>query len=123
MAEIPNEKRYSSARQLAAHAGVTPKHHQSGESVKRASVMTKVGNARIRKALYFPAITAKRFNPIIREFCQKLEKRGKTKMAIIGAAMRKLLHQVFGVLKSGKVFDPHYGARIQELVLISRVFH
>ena len=119
MAEIPDVKRYSSARQLAAHAGVTPRHHESGTSVKRASVISKIGNARIRKALYFPAMAAKRFNPIISAFCKRLQQRGKTKMAIIGAAMRKLLHQVFGVLKSGKAFDPHYGARIQELALIS----
>jgi transposase len=119
MAEIGDVKRYTSARQLAAHAGVTPKHHQSGTSVKKASVISKIGNSRIRRALYFPAITAKRFNPIISEFCKRLGKRGKTKMAIIGAAMRKLLHQVFGVLKSGKAFDPNYGARDHNLELTS----
>src|SRR5262249_3217775 len=109
MAEIPDVNRYSSARQLAAHAGATPRRHESGTSVKRGSVMSKIGNVRLRKALYYPAITAKRFNPIISEFCKRLEQRGKTKMAIIGAAMRKLLHQVFGVLRSGKAFDPNYG--------------
>ena len=117
MAEIADVKRYSNARQLAAHAGVTPKHHQSGTSVKKASVISKIGNSRIRKALYFPAMTAKRFNPINREFCHRLEKRGKTKMAIIGAVMRKILHQVFGVLKSGKAFDPNYEGKIQEFAL------
>ena len=110
MAEIPDVNRYTSARQLAAHAGATPRRHESGTSVKRASVMSKVGNVRLRKALYFPAMTAKRFNPIISRFCKRLEQRGKTKMAVIGAAMRKLLHQVFGVLKSGKAFDPNYGS-------------
>src|SRR5207248_1715235 len=83
----------------------------SGISVERASVISKIGNARIRKALYFPAMAAKRFNPIISAFCKRLQQRGKTKMAIIGAAMRKLLHQVFGVLNSGKAFDPDYAAK------------
>jgi transposase len=119
MAEIVDVRRYSSARQLAAHAGVTPRHHQSGTSVKRASVISKIGNGRIRRALYFPAITAKRFNPIISEFCKRLEQGGKTKMAIIGAAMRKLLHQVFGVLKSGKAFDPNYATKTHSVELTS----
>jgi hypothetical protein len=37
---------------------------------------------------------------------QRLAERGKAKMVIIGAAMRKLLHICFGVLKNGAPFDP-----------------
>jgi hypothetical protein len=55
-----------------------------------------------------PAIVAKQHNPIIKAFCKRLCDRGKSPMAIIGAAMRKLLHLAYGVLKSGKTFDPRY---------------
>lgn len=50
-------------------------------------------------------ISAKRYNPIINAFCDKLKASGKPTMLIIGAAMRKLIHLIFGVLKSGKPFD------------------
>ena len=59
--------------------------------------------------MYFPAIVARRYNPILQAFCDNLLARGKHKMAVIGAAMRKLLHLAYGVVKSGKAFDPHYG--------------
>jgi len=59
----------------------------------------------VRKALYFPAITAIRHNPIIRELSHRLAQRGKCKMVIIGAAMRKLLHIAFGVLKARPPFS------------------
>jgi len=101
---------YSSARQVAAHAGLTPRHHESGTSVHGPTRLSKTGNARLRRALYLPAVVAKRYNPIIRAFCQRLEKRGKRPMEIVGAAMRKLLHIVYGVLKSGKAFDPSFAS-------------
>ena len=53
-------------------------------------------------------MTAKRYNPIVRSFCQRLASHGKNKMQVIGAAMRKLIHIAFGVLKSGKKFDPNH---------------
>jgi transposase len=62
----------------------------------------------LRKALYLPAIVARRYNPLIQVFCDRLLATGKSKMAMIGAAMYKLLRQVFGVLKSGLPFDPNF---------------
>jgi len=101
---------YSSARQVAAHAGLTPRHHQSGTSVQRRTKLSKTGNRRLRRALYMPALSAKHYNPIIQAFCQRLAKRGKRPMEIVGAAMRKLLHIAYGVLKSGKAFDPSFAS-------------
>jgi hypothetical protein len=53
-------------------------------------------------------MVAKQYNPIVRSFCQRLARNGKNKMEVIGAAMRKLIHIIFGVLKSGKNFDPNH---------------
>ena len=97
-------ERYSSARALAAQAGVTPRKRQSGTSLKQTS-LSKLGNARLRKALYFPAIVARQHNEIIKEFAKRLKKNGKTPMQIVCAAMRKLLHIAFGVLKHKRAFD------------------
>lgn len=103
LAEIEFE-RYTSARQIAAQAGVTPRKRQSGTSLKQTA-LSKLGNARLRKSLYFPAIVAKQHNEIIKEFAIRLKKRCKAPMQIICAVMRKLLHIAFGVLKHKRPFD------------------
>jgi len=47
----------------------------------------------------------------------RLREAGKCKMVILGAAMRKLLCIAFGVLKSGKPFDPNYDANYHQELL------
>jgi len=103
LSEIEFE-RYRSARSVAAQAGVTPRKRQSGTSLKQTN-LSKLGNARLRKALYFPAIVARQHNEIVKVFAERLKKRGKTPMQIVCAAMRKLLHIAFGVLKQNRAFD------------------
>jgi len=105
LAELGDYERFESARQAAAYAGLTPSHHESGSSVHRNPRLSKVGSSRLRRALYFPAITALRCNAAIEAFGDRLADRGKEKMVIIGAAMRKLLHICYGVLKNGTPFD------------------
>ena len=61
-----------------------------------------------------PALTAMRHNPIVRALAQRLEDRGKKKMTIVAAAMRKLVHLAYGVLKTGMPFDPKYVVNMQE---------
>ena len=72
--------------------------------------MSQKGNRRLRKALYFPAIVGMRYNPILRTFAERLLARGKAKMVVIGAVMRKLAHLIYGVLSNKKPFDAAYGA-------------
>jgi len=110
LGELCYIKTYNNARQLVAYAGLAPKQHLSGSTVQRISRVSKTSNAQVRKALYFPAIVVQRYNPCIKEFCQRLPLAGKNKMQVICAAMRKLLHLAFGVLKSNKPFDPSYAA-------------
>ena len=107
LAEIDGLPQYKSARQVAAYAGLTPRNKRSG-TIRGKTSLSKTGNSRVRKALFLPAITAKRHSPIVRSFCERLALHGKTKMQIIGAAMRKLIHMAYGVLKTGKHFDPNH---------------
>lgn len=105
VSELRSPDRFENAREVAAYAGVVPSHHESGTSVRGRPRMSKVGNARLRRALYFPAMSALRCNSAIKAFGDRLKERGKEKMVVIGAAMRKLLHICYGVLKSGRAFD------------------
>lgn len=111
LAEIRDIRAFDSAAQLAAYAGITPRHYRSGTSVHGRTRMSKRGNALLRAALYFPAMVALRHNPIIRAFGERLKASGHAPKSIIGAAMRKLLHLVFGVLKSGRPFDPAFSSQ------------
>lgn len=101
-------QRFENAKQVAAFVGLNPKQHESGSSVRGRTRISKMGDGNLRKSLYMPAIVAKKYNPIIKEFCERLKKAGKPPMLIIGAAMRKLLHLIYGVLKSGKPFDANW---------------
>ena len=67
-------------------------------------MQTRAGS-RCAKASYFPAIAAIRFNPSLQPLAARLRGAGKPPMLIIGAAMRKLIHLAFGVLKSGRAYD------------------
>ena len=108
LAEITDLSHYRSARQVAAYAGLVPRERQSGSSVRGRTRLSKIGNARLRRALYFPAITALRCSPFFQEWAEGLQKRGKSKMSVICAVMRKLVHVAYGVLKHGKAFDPQW---------------
>jgi transposase len=105
IAELGETGRFDSARQAAAYAGLTPTHYRSGSSIRRKPRLSKVGSSRLRKALYFPALAALQYNDAIRALGDRLANRGKAKMVIVGAAMRKLLHICYGVLKNGTPFD------------------
>lgn len=106
--EVPDVTKFASAKQLSAFIGLSPQQVQSGSSVRRKARLSKRGNARLRKDLYFPAIAAIRFNPIVRRFAERLRAAGKSKMLIIGAVMRKLVHIAYGVLKHRRPFDPNF---------------
>ena len=111
LAELGNWQRFDSARAAAAYVGVVPRIWDSGTSVHAPSRMCKIGNARLRKALYWPAVTAVRHNPVLKAMKERMRAAGKSEMAVIGAAMRRLVHLAFGVLKSGKAFDARVALR------------
>lgn len=108
LAEFRAITEFEDVRQLVAYAGLNPRQRQSGTSVKGVSHISKTGRASIRAALYMPAICAQQHNPILRVYALRLAQAGVCKMAIVIAVMRKLLHLVYGILKSGQPFDPHH---------------
>jgi transposase len=98
---------FTHAKQVVAFAGLAPKLRESGKW-RGSTHIAKNGDPTLRKALYMPALSAWTHNPVIRVFCERLKANGKNGKAIACAAMRKLIHIAFGVLKSGKPFDPNY---------------
>ncbi|PKL98642.1 MAG: IS110 family transposase [Gammaproteobacteria bacterium HGW-Gammaproteobacteria-7] len=98
--------RFNKAREAVAFAGLDPRQHESGSSVRGKPRLSKVGHALLRRALYMPAMVATTRTVWGRAFRDRLAAAGKPPMLILGAMMRKLVHVAFGVLKSGKPFNP-----------------
>ena len=98
-------RNFERAEQLAAYLGLVPVQWESGSSVRGRPRMSKAGPAHLRKLLYMPALVAIQRNPHIKALYVRLTAKGKSKMAAIGAAMRKLAHLCFGVVKTGRAYD------------------
>jgi transposase len=113
LGELPSVDRFQHSGQVVAYAGLSPQQRSSGSSVKKKTRLTKIGNRNLKTGLYFPAMTAMKHNPLVFALALRLEKRGKEKMVIIGAAMKKLLQLSYGVLKSRMPFDPNYAVSPQ----------
>lgn len=99
-------ERFDTARQFVAFAGLSPRQHESGSSVRARPRMSKIGHAFLRHALYMPAMVTLYHTDWGRRFRERLAAQGKPAKLIIGAMMRKLAQVAFGVIKSGKLFDP-----------------
>jgi transposase len=107
LAEMPEPGVLRRSGEIVAYAGLNPSHHRSGSSIDRPTRISKVGNATLRSSLYMPALSAMRFNPAVAALVARLKSAGRLKpKQIVVAAMRKLLVLCFGVLKTGKRFDP-----------------
>ena len=108
LAELDELEKFDHVRKMVAFIGLAPKETLSGSSIKGKSRLCKIGNARLRKALYMPALVSIQCNPVMISFYNRLKDKGKNGKVIVCAIMRKLVHVTFGVLKSGKKYDPNF---------------
>lgn len=108
MLAVMHTHQFDRAEQLAAYLGLVPVERQSGSSVHGRSRLSKTGPASIRAVLYMAALVAIKHNRHIKESYQRLLAKGKSKMAALGAAMRKLVHLCFGVIKNQSLYQIDY---------------
>lgn len=104
LAELPADLR--DARAATAYAGLNPRHRESGSSLRGKTSLSKIGNSRLRRLLYVPALTALKHNPILKDQSDRLALRGKQGKVRVVAIMRKLLCICIGVLKSKQPWNP-----------------
>ncbi|MGH9929546.1 MAG: IS110 family transposase [Pyrinomonadaceae bacterium] len=105
LAEFGDPLDYDGPRAMVAFAGLNPQLADSGKFSGR-SVISKTGPSRIRAAMYLPCVTAIKYNPAMAAMSVRLKANGKVGKQIVCAVMRKMLHIIYGVLKSGQPFDP-----------------
>ena len=108
LAELHMFERCDRVQKVVAFVGLAPRQFLSGSSLKGKPRLSKVGSARLRKALYMPALVSIQCNPIIQNLYRRLKEKKKNGKLIVCAIMRKLVHLVFGILKSGRPFDPNF---------------
>jgi transposase len=110
-------------KQFTRYAGLDIVFFQSGSSVYRlpriSKQASKQANWRIRRALSMAALSAIRHNPVVRAYYLKLVASGRPKKSALMAAMRKLLHQCYGILKKTKLpliqLMPNYTGFLQTI--------
>ncbi len=120
LAELASLPADLDVRQWVAQAGLDPRQHTSGSSVEKKPRISKAGNRHLRRALYMPALVAVRHDPHLRAFYLHLVARGKAKMQALVAAMRKLLHAIFGMFKQDQLFD---GAKVYAALPLQLPLH
>jgi transposase len=97
------------AKAVVAYAGLNPARRESGTWAGR-SVISRIGSPALRRALFMPAMAAVRCNPMVMALKKRLSDAGRLRpKQILVAAMRKLLVLCWGILRSGRPFDPSYG--------------
>ena len=108
--------RFETPGQLVAYFGALPIEVSSGVDRDgkargpRRFVMSRRGNDLVRRYLWMAALSAIRCNPAVRAlYARVVAKHPEHKAIAVGHAMRKLLHLVFAIWKSGRPFNPeHY---------------
>jgi transposase len=97
LAELP-ELGVLNRQQIAALVGVAPFNRDSGRSRGRRAIWG--GRASVRSVLYMATLSARRCNPAIRAFAERLEREGKHFKVAMVACMRKLLIHLNTMLKT-----------------------
>ena len=105
LAEISDFRAFGHNKQITAFVGLNPQDRQSGSSVRGRARISKVGNARLRAILYMCALTARRHNPTLKTFADRLRDTGKSPKVVLLAVARKLLVIAYGIMKTRRPFE------------------
>jgi transposase len=108
LAYIGRPERFKSVKALIAYASLTPFIRQSGSSLNKHRGTHPTGHQELKRVLYFPAMVAGKYNPLVATFWARLKAQNKPGKVIVVACMHKLLAIAYGVLRSGKPFDVNH---------------
>jgi len=99
---------FHNIRQVVSFAGLDVSHNESGKFSGRSKI-SKKGNAKIRQALYMPALSATSANKPIKELYERIcDKNPQTKRKGVVASMRKLLSLAYTLWKKDEIYNPEY---------------
>jgi transposase len=100
--------RLDNYRQLIAKAGLSPREHTSGTSVRSKARITKMGGAVLRGKLFVCSFSAKKSNAACKALYERLVTKGKNGKVALIAVCNKLLKQAFAIIKSGIPYQANF---------------
>ncbi|MBC6992485.1 IS110 family transposase [Hymenobacter sp. BT491] len=104
--------RLENYRQLIALAGLSPREHSSGSSVRGKVRITKMGGGLIRAKLFMCSFAAKKTNAACAALFDRLVAKGKNKKLALIAVCNKLLKQAFAIVKSGVPYQADFTSKL-----------
>ena len=111
MSEVPDPTRFRTKRELAAHAGVTPKLRHSGTHQPLSQPISKIGSQRLRSLLFMSSLTGARYNPEFRQLDLRLKARGKAPKQAKMAVARRTVEMLYSMEKHNRAYDPEYRSK------------
>lgn len=108
-------RKFKASRKLICYLGLSPRKHESGESIRQREHISKKGNSAIRSGLYYQSWVAIWHNPPISQFSDRLQASGKSVPVMRVACLRKLIAICWAVVVSGKDFDPNFKNKYQSV--------
>jgi len=104
--------RLDNYRQLIAMAGLSPREHSSGTSIRGKVRITKMGGALIRTKLFLCSFSAKKSNAACQALFDRLVAKGKNKKLALIAVCNKLLKQAFAIVRSGVPYQAEFTSKL-----------
>lgn len=111
---------FENRKQLTSYAGYDVVEKESGTSVKAKTKISKRGNKHIRRALQYPALTAKIHDPKLKAFYERLYQKSGVKMLGVVAVQRKLLLLMYSLYKTGQTYQSNRKAAINSHLSLDR---
>lgn len=106
VAEIGDVKRFRNAASIVKYAGLNSGVDESGKYSAEGVPITKHGSPYLRRSLWLAANRARQYDPRLKEYYDKLRRKGKPHRVAVTAVARKLCHVVYAVMRDGKPYDP-----------------
>ncbi|AMR29485.1 hypothetical protein A0257_21915 [Hymenobacter psoromatis] len=103
---------FDSYRQVIALAGLSPREHTSGTSIRGKVRITKMGGGLIRGKLFMCSLSAKKANAVCATLFDRLVAKGKNKKLALIAVCNKLLKQAFAIIKSGVPYQADFNLNL-----------
>lgn len=105
-AEIGDVRRFRNAASIVKYAGLNSGVDESGKYSAEGVPITKHGSPYLRRSLWLAANRARQYDPRLKEYYDKLRRKGKPHRVAVTAVARKLCHVVYAVMRDGKPYDP-----------------
>jgi transposase len=93
--------RFTTARELACHAGVAPFEYSSGSSIRGKTRVSKQAQSTLKYVLHMAAVGVTARKGELQDYWKRKVAEGKHKMSVLNAIRNKLIHRIYAVIARG----------------------